>query len=139
MKKVKIFRIIPVFLILIMVIGTVPVSAAKKKKPGKATITAEVTKVLPEWVEITVKIEKTDNADGYDIYRKVTGQSKYMHTRTLNENGDDERQVVITCGFDVKNVAIRVRAFNSSGYGKYSNVVKIKVSDYNGKEVKTGR
>ena len=138
MRKSKILRFIPVLFIFIYIIGSVPVSAAKKKKPGQPKISAEVTNVLEEWVEITVKIDETADADGFEIYRKVTGQQNYLNIRTLEESGDEEREVVITCGFDCKNAAIRVRAYNDYSwkgrkYGKYSNVVKIKISDYKGK------
>ena len=127
----RIMKLIPVLLIFILIIGTIPVSAAaKSKKPGKAKISTEVKNVTSDSATIVVKIGKTKNAEGYEVYKKSGSDKEYSKVKTIKESGDKARESSFTCKLSEKNVSIKVRAYNGSEYGKYSAVTKIKLSDY---------
>lgn len=122
-------------MILTLLIGNIPV-AAKTTKPSKPSITTEVTNITSEKATIIVKIDKTKNADGYEIYEKVANAEDYKKIKTLKKSGKKQREYAFECKLSDKKVYIKVRAYNGSKYGKYSAVSKIKLSNYTNNSAK---
>ena len=130
-KKKGIYTITVISLIVFLTFGTIPVSAASKSnKPGKPTISTEVTETTSEHVRVVVKIDKTKNAEGFEIYDKLSGDKEYKKVVQLKKSGEQSREYTIDYPSGEKKVSIKVRAYKGSVYGKYSAISKINLSAY---------
>ena len=107
--------------IMFCLLGNADVLAATKKTPAKPKITVKVT-----GNEITVTINKTKNAEGYEIYVKNPDSSKYEKAATVKENGTAKRTYKLS-DIPKGTYKIKVRAYNGSKYSKYSAVKTAKV------------
>ena len=122
MKKLYRFMAIAFAMtIMFCLLGNADVSAATKKTPAKPKITVKVT-----GNEITVTINKTKNAEGYEIYVKNPDSSKYEKAATVKENGTAKRTYTLS-DIPKGTYKIKVRAYNGSKYSKYSAVKTAKV------------
>lgn len=114
-------------LFLAVMLGPVRSSAAENSgtKPAKPVITAKVTSA-GNAVKIT--ISKTSDAEGYRIYMKAPGESKYKYIKTLKSDGTAKRYYTkknLTDG----DYSFKVRAYRvidgKKVYGSYSKVAKV--------------
>ena len=120
-KSKKIFEIIT-FLAAVAVLsvfaGRDPVSAATK--PAKPSIKIEAAK---SGNGIKVTIDKTSNADGYRIYLKAEGETKFKNVKTLKKDGTKQRSYTIK-NLNEATYTIKVKAYKKINgktvWGKYS-------------------
>lgn len=126
-KKLGLFAFL---LIMVMLIGVVPVNAAGKAvKPSQPKISVKASDPKDGTVKVTVSIDKTKNAEGFEIYEKKSGDSGYSKVWTLEVSGDKKQEYSIEYSTKDKSVSIKVRAYNGSSYGKYSSVKKVTFKD----------
>jgi hypothetical protein len=89
MKKMNRFILWVCAIVLIvssLVLGYTEAYAATKKTPAKPKITVKVSDN-----EVTVTINKTKNAAGYEIFVKNPDASAYEKTATIKMNGKAKR------------------------------------------------
>ena len=132
-------RLMVFVLTFVMLFGLMPVSAAKKKtvKPSQPKINVTASIQENDKVEVVVTIEKTKNAEGFEIYEKKSGDSGYSKIYTLKEDGTQKREYSKEYAISDKAISIKVRAYNGTTKGKYSSVKKVNLKDYKKTETKT--
>ena len=115
--------------LLVIVLGVVSTNVrvrAASVKVGKPSISAKTGDN-----SITISISKTSNAEGYRIYYKAPGNSKYQKAKTLIQDGSKERSYTMKVSKSGEYV-FKVRAYNNSNnktiWGKYSKACKINIS-----------
>ena len=128
MKKMNRFILWVCAIVLIvssLVLDYTEAYAATRKTPAKPKITVKVSDN-----EVTVTINKTKNAAGYEIFVKNPDASAYEKTATIKMNGKAKRTYKLS---DLQNgtYKIKVRAYNGNKFSKYSAVktVEIKVDE----------
>ena len=138
MNKMK--KMIPLVLAIILVIGMFPVYtvSAKTAKPAKPKLTLKVTDVTEGYVRVLIKIGKTKNAEGYEIYEEdlAHGETEFRNIYTLEKSGTQEREYAIRYSHRDGKLAIKVRAYNGTKFGKFSKVKTIDFTKYQYKEPK---
>ncbi len=124
-KITKIMYVTLLVIVLGVVSTNVRVHAASVKvgKPSISTKTGDNS--------ITISISKTNNAEGYRIYYKAPGSSKYQKEKTLTQKGSKERSYTMKVSKSGEYV-FKVRAYKNSNnktiWGKYSKACKINIS-----------
>ena len=112
-------------LVLICIPITVYAADSTELKPARPTISTKVTSAM-NGVKFT--IAKTTGAEGYRIYMKAPGTTKYKSIKTLKKDGTDKRS------YTKKNLAngeywFKVRAYRvvdgKKIFSSYSKAVKI--------------
>lgn len=130
LKKRKIFSLLTFILVMIMIIGVVPVNAAgKTAKPSQPSISVKSSDAKDGIVKVTISIDKTKNAEGFEIYEKKSGDTGYTKIYTLEESGDKKREYSLEYNVKDKSVSIKVRAYKGTSYGKYSEAKKVNFKD----------
>ena len=119
MKKMFGFMLMAIAMVLIsssLVVGYTDAYAATKKTPAKPKITVKVSDN-----EVTITINKTKNAEGYEIFVKNPDASAYEKVATVKKNGKAKRTYKLS---DLLNgtYKIKVRAYNGNKFSKYSAV-----------------
>ena len=119
MKKKNRFMFLACAMVLIvcsLFLGYIDVSAATKKTPAKPKITVKVSDN-----EVSITINKTKNAEGYEIFVKNPDASAYEKVATVKKNGKAKRTYKLS---DLQNgtYKIKVRAYNGNKFSKYSAV-----------------
>ncbi len=123
LKKVSII----LALVLTIIWGMIP-----EKQTNAASIKVGKPKVSVSFSndKITIKIGKTDNAEGFRIYVKEPNASKYAKLKTLTQDGKVERSYSFTTTKSGQYI-FKVRGYNNSTgktiWGKYSKAAKISV------------
>ncbi len=137
-KKNRI-RLMVFVLTFTMLFGLIPVSAAGKKtvKPSQPKIGVTASLQGNDKVNVVVTIEKTKNAEGFEIYEKKSGDSGYTKIYTVKEAGTQKREYSKEYSVSDKAVSIKVRAYNGTTTGKYSSVKKVDLKAYKKTETKT--
>ena len=132
-------------LVLIMIITAifheVPALAAGAVIPKTHTLADEtITPATPQFtIEVaeheelfTFTIEKTTNADGYRIYAKEPGSSKYRIIATIKKNGKAERTYTYS-PFNLGKYSFKIKAYHKNGskktWSKASTVVKVNIQN----------
>lgn len=70
LKKRKIFSLLALIFVMIMSIGVVPINAAGKSvKPSQPSISVKSSDAKDGKVKVTISIDKTKNAEGFEIYK----------------------------------------------------------------------
>ena len=129
MKANIIKKVIILILIAAFTIGTMPgyISVSAATKPAKPTITVKVTDD-GEFAKVT--INKTKNAEGYQVAAKLPGAEKYKKIATVELNGKKKRSITLK-NLPYGTCSIKVRGYTVSGgkkvYGKYSKVKTITI------------
>lgn len=109
------------------------VSAASK--PGKPTIAVVPNYTYEDKMILKVVVDKNDNTDGYSVYIKTPGKSKFKAVLTQKYNGDYSRTLYI---YDLApgKYQVKVKAYKEKGskkvWGKFSDTQKVTL-----KKVKT--
>ncbi len=96
-----------------------PAQAAKSIKPD---IPEFALKVSDDESTFTFTISKTANADGYRIYAKEPGSTKYRSVATVKKNGKKARTYTYS-PFNPGKYTFRIKAYHKNGKKKtWSNV-----------------
>ncbi len=90
-----------------------------EKTPSKPVIKVSATKK-----GIKVTINKTKQAEGYEIYAKGQGDKKYKLIATVEQDGTAKRSVMIK-DLAAGKYSIKVRAYSGNKKGKFSKIKKI--------------
>ena len=128
MKKMNRFILWVCAIVLIvssLVLGYTEAYAATKKTPAKPKITVKVSDN-----EVTVTINKTKNAEGYEIFVKNPDVLAYEKIAIVKKNGKSKRTYKLS-NLQNGTYKIKVRAYNGNKFSKYSAVktVEIKVDE----------
>lgn len=100
----------------------------KVVKPSKPTIKA---KASGNNVKITVN--KTKNADGFEVYMKSSSEKKYTLVAKIEKNGKAKRTTTLK-NLSAGKYSIKVRAYCGATKGSYSKVKKITIKGYSSKD-----
>ena len=132
MKKLHRFIILACAMVLVVcsvVLGYKDAYAATKKTPAKPKITVKVSDN-----EVTVTINKTKNAEGYEIFIKNPDSSSYEKVVTIKKNGKDKRTYKI--GDLQKGIyKVKVRAYNGNKFSKFSAIKTAEIKAGKAEEV----
>ncbi len=132
MKKMYRFILVACAMVLIvssLAFGYTVAYAATKKTPAKPKITVKVSDN-----EVTVTINKTKNAEGYEIFLKNPDSSAYEKAVTIKKNGKAKRTYKLS---DLQNgtYKIKVRAYNGNKFSKYSAVKIVEIKEVKSESV----
>ena len=127
-----------ILLVLIMIITAIfyEVPAMADEAATTETITPATPQFTIEVAEheelFTFTIEKTANADGYRIYAKEPGSSKYRIIATIKKNGKAERTYTYS-PFNLGKYSFKIKAYHKNGsrktWSKASTVVKVNIQN----------
>ncbi|MBO4780819.1 MAG: hypothetical protein J5522_00345, partial [Lachnospiraceae bacterium] len=127
-----------ILLVLIMIITAIfyEVPAMADEAATTETITPDTpafTISVSEHEELfTFTIQKTANADGYRIYAKEPGSSKYRIIATIKKNGKAERTYTYS-PFNLGKYSFKIKAYHKNGskktWSKASTVVKVNIQN----------
>lgn len=107
--------------------------AATSKTPAKPKISVKITDD-----KIKLTINKTKNAEGYEVYIKNPGDSQYTKATTVKKDGKAKRTYTFI-DMAEGEYTIKVRAYAGSSYSKYSAAKKAVVkSVYDFSDVEQG-
>lgn len=123
LKRTIIFAL--VLAMMTCMFGYSDINAATKKTPAKPKI--EV-KVVDNTIKLTIK--KTQNAEGFEVFVKSPGSSKYEKAVTIKKNGKSKRTYTFA-DLSEGTYKIKVRSYNGSKYSKYSAVKEAKIESGN--------
>ena len=126
MKKMNRFILWVCAIVLIvssLVLGYTEAYAATKKTPAKPKIAVKVSDN-----EVTVTINKTKNATGYEIYIKNSDASSYEKIATIKKNGKAKRTYKLS-DLQKGTYKIKVRAYNGNKFSKYSAVKTVEIKE----------
>ena len=111
--------------------------------PAMADEAATTETIIPATPQFTIEvaeheelftftIEKTTNADGYRIYAKEPGSSKYRIIATIKKNGKAERTYTYS-PFNLGKYSFKIKAYHKNGskktWSKASTVVKVNIQN----------
>ena len=124
MKKMYRFILVACAMVIIvssLTFGYTDVYATTKKTPAKPKITVKVSDN-----EVTVTINKTKNAEGYEIFVKNPDSSTYEKAATIKKNGKAKRAYKLS-NLQNGTYKIKVRAYNGNKFSKYSAVKTVEI------------
>ena len=132
MKTLKnILIIFLIFLTLVIGLKICGIGSFEKISAGSNPDTPEIGVSLISSDEIKVTISKTKNADGYCIYLKAPGDTKFKKVITLKKNGEKVRSYKF-CNLDKGIYYIKVKAYKKVEkeklWGFFSGASKIEVT-----------
>ena len=115
----KALLLLTVFLMVLSSFSIQPVDAADAVKPETPEFGLKVSK---DESKFTFTISKTLNADGYRIYAKEPGSSKYRIVTTIKKNGKKARTYTYS-PFNPGKYSFKIKAYHKNGKSKiWSNV-----------------
>ena len=115
----KILALIAALATLLTAFGTLPAQAAEKITPDIPEFELQVSK---DESTFTFTISKTANADGYRIYAKEPGSTKYRTVATIKKSGKKVRTYTYS-PFNPGKYTFRIKAYHKNGKSKaWSNV-----------------
>ena len=132
MKKLNRFILMAIAMVLIvssLVVGYTDTYAATKKTPAKPKITVKVSDN-----EVALTINKTKNAEGYEIFVRNPDASAYEKVATVKKNGKAKRTYKLS-NLQNGTYKIKVRAYNGNKFSKYSAVKTVAIETEKVEEV----
>lgn len=111
-----------------LTLGYTEAYAATRKTPSKPKIAVKVSDN-----EVTVTINKTKNAAGYEIFVKNPDASAYEKTATIKMNGKAKRTYKLS-NLQNGTYKIKVRAYNGNKFSRYSAVKTVVIETEKVKE-----
>ena len=126
MKRMYRFILMACAMVLIvcsLTLGYTDAYAAPKKTPAKPKIIVKISDN-----EATITINKTKNAEGYEIFVKNPDASAYEKVATVKKNGKAKRTYKLG-SLQKGTYKIKVRAYNGNKFSKYSAVKTVEIKE----------
>ena len=121
--KNKLLSFIIVFAIVISIFPFNKEVYGEEIHPAKPKISL---KQVPEGGGIIVTINKTKNADGYELFVKMAGEKNYVSYGYIEKDGTAKRQYTLN-NLSAGKYSVKVKAYHNDGYLYYlSNFSKVR-------------